>query len=117
MMMIFSLLLVLLITSTPTITKTGESFKVTFEKGAVASCTYFYEKSVTEPKGDPNFPDGHYKPAKCFFLDPADTSYDVDWEFIKAANDDWTVWAEVQYPTPDGKDTTTVVTNKVEVHR
>jgi|SRR5579862_2062015 len=103
--------------SAPTIViKDVEAITVTFDPGAVMACTVFYEASVTEKPGDPNFPDGHYKPEHCFFLEPKDTGYTDDWNFINKYNDDWTVWAEVQYP--DGTGGSNVVSsNKVKVHR
>ena len=100
--------------SAPTITiKDVEAITVTFDPGAVEACTVYYEARVTEKPGDQNFPDGHYKPEHCWLLGPNDKGYEDNWEYINKYDDDWTVWAEVQYPGS----TSVVSSNKVKVHR
>jgi len=101
----------------PVIVQNADStFTVTFDKGATFACTTFYEETPTEH--DPvNFPDGHYAPKKCYFLDAKeDTDFTVDWEYIQPANDDWTVSAILTYLDSDEK-AHEIETNKLRVHR
>jgi hypothetical protein len=103
--------------SAPTITlKDVEQITVTYDEGAVWACTNFYEARVTEKIGDPNFPDGHYKPMHCYELSPKSTGYNDDWEYILKYDDDWTVWSDITYLDVKGNPHA-VSTQKVKVHR
>lgn len=110
--LIVSLLLLMLATPSPTISKRvdGEEFKVNTGKGAVWSCTRYQQQTITEK--DHNFPDGHYTPAHCWGLDPDQDEYVDDWAYILKYDTDWKVWAEVQYG--DGSEART---NVIEIHR
>lgn len=96
------------------VSKDGESLIVSFDKGATWACTVYRMTEPTEPKSD-TFPDGHYAPRHCWGLDTSMTNYTDDWDFIKAYDSDWDVYAEVGYP----KDDTMVYisTNILRVHR
>ena len=102
----------------PTITKSqdGEHFVVSFDEGgAVHACTVYWMVKITEPIGDPNFPDGHYAPRHCWFLDDDTTSYEDNWDYIPRYHTDWEVWSEVGFLI-DGK-TVYFKTNVVFQHR
>lgn len=109
-----NLIMAFLLATLSLISSNGETFKVTYDKGAVWSCTVFQQQKVGTP--DANFPDGRYTPKHCWSITRDSTSYEDDWALITPEDTDWLVWAEVQYI--NGHDmVSTVVSNKVRVHR
>lgn len=100
----------------------GETFKVSFDQGAIFACTIFRMVEKTEEPSD-TWPDGHYAPRSCGMLDPRMSGYEEAWSpYIrdpqtgKEYGVDWEVFAEIQYPTRDG-DFVSVETNRIRVHR
>lgn len=108
--MLLSLLLTLFAAvSTPTISTPdkGDTFKVTFDRGAVWSCVVFRMVKPTE-KDKTLWPDGHYAPRSCGPVDVHDTTFTEPWNpYIhdpqtgKPYNVEWDVYVEVQYPGPN----------------
>lgn len=103
--------------SAPTIERTGERFRVTFDKGAVGACTIYKQGMLREP--DPNWPDGYYTPRHCWGIDDDTTFYNDDWAWIQPEQTSWEVWAEIQYPVKGGKPDEIVIvkTNMIQVLR
>jgi hypothetical protein len=96
-------------------TSKSETFSVRFEQGAIWACVYFQEQRIRE-EARVNFPDGRYKPHKCGGLDLTSTIVEVDWEYIRAEDSDWLVWAEIGYEQKDGTVAYTA-SNQLRVHR
>jgi hypothetical protein len=101
----------------------GETYTVTFDKGAIFTCTIFRMVEATETNLD-QWPDGHYAPRVCGMIDdPNMTSYVEQFSpYIfnpqtgQSYNAEWDVYAELQYPT--GRNSfTTVETNRVRVRK
>lgn len=109
-----NLIVAFMVATLSLIASNGDTFKVSYDKGAVWSCTVFQQQKVN--KTDANFPDGRYTPKHCWGLNRDENSYEDNWAFIDKADTDWLVWAEVQYI--DGHDNVkTVISNKVRIHR
>lgn len=75
---------------TPTLTKItedGEQLRATFAPGAIVACTIY---ELQTPEG--------YAPKHCWILDPSETGYDDNWEWIKREQQPWKVYTRVQYP-------------------
>jgi hypothetical protein len=101
----------------------GDTYTVTFDRGAIFSCVVFRMTEPTEPDRV-QWPDGHYAPRTCLMLDDSDvTSYVEEFSpYIfnpqtgQPYNAEWDVYAELQYPT--GRNSfTTVETNRVRVRK
>jgi hypothetical protein len=102
--------------TTPTIaiSRDGEQFTITFEKGATWACTVYRMTTPTETPSE-SFPDGHYAPRHCWNLDVSMTTYPDDWAYIPPYHADWDVYAEIGY-SKEG-DIVYVSTNRVRTHR
>lgn len=100
----------------PTITYTAANeFQVRFAPGAGWACVYFQEQRVREEERQ-RFPDGMYQPHKCGQLDARSTYFEENWDYIRAYDSDWLVWASIGYAQPNG-DFAYLESNKVRVHR
>lgn len=110
--MLMGLVMVIMTTASPTIESVkGGKFLITYDKGAVWSCTVYQEQ--VKRASDSNFPDGMYAPRHCWGLDADTTGYVDDWAYITKSGQKWKVWAEVQYEV--GNELKVVKSNQVEV--
>lgn len=78
----------------------GASFKITFPKGASEECVVFVQQTLI-PKSDESlwkiFPDGHYAPKSCLWLDGSETTFNIRWPFGPEKGT-WDVHVDVGYP-------------------